>query len=139
MKKKCFKYFIYFLIIYKIFCLVHIPLKIVPNNQKDVQIAQMYTAQHEHSVQKHPHIDDGSGKVCDLAFFFCESIIFFEIAKFMYEITKVHVYHWQLPRVGIGGIIAKTNLCSVLFPTDQTYIVYCSVGGSCDREGYYGL
>ena len=103
MKKKCFKYFIYFLIIYKIFCLVHIPLKIVSNNQKDVQITQTYTAQHEHSVQKHPHIDDGGRKVCDLTFFFCESIIFFEIAKFMYEITKVHVYHWQLPRVGIAG------------------------------------
>ena len=24
---------------------------------------------------------------------------------------------------GIGGIIAKTNLCSVLFPTDRAYIV----------------
>ena len=109
MKKNYFKYFIYFLIIYKIFCLVHIPLKIVPNNQKDVQITQTYTAQHGHSVQKHPYIDNGGGKVCSFAFFFCESIIFFEIARFMYEITKVHVYHWQLPRVGIGGIMVKTN------------------------------
>ena len=109
MKKNYFKYFIYFLIIYKIFCLVHIPLKILPNNQKDVQITQTYTTQHEHFAQKHPHIDDGSDKVCDLTFFFCESIIFFEFAKFTYEITKVHVYHWQLPRVGIGDIIAKTN------------------------------
>ena len=117
MKKKCFKYFIYFLIIYKIFCLVHIPLKIVPNNQKDVQITQTYTAQHEHSVQKHPHVDDYGGKVCDLAFFLCKSVIFFEIVKFAYEITKVHVYIWQLPRVGIGGIIAKANLCSILFST----------------------
>lgn len=108
MKKNCFKYFIYFLIIYKIFCLVHIPLKIVPNNQKDVHITQTYMTQHEHSVQKHPHVDDGR-KVCNLAFFFCESIIFFEIAKFMYEIVKVHVYHWQLPRGSIGDIIAKTN------------------------------
>lgn len=109
MKKNCFKYFIYFLIIYKIFCLAHIPLKIVPNNQKDVQITQTYTAQHEHSAQKHPHIDDGGGKVCSPAFFFCESIFIFAIAKFFYEITKVHVYHWQLPRVGIGGIMVKTN------------------------------
>lgn len=109
MKKKCFKYFIYFLIIYKIFCLVHIPLKIVSNNQKDVQITQTYIVQHEHSTQKHPHIDDGSGKVCNLAFFFCESIVFSEITKFVYAITKVHVYIWQLPRVGIDGIIAKTN------------------------------
>lgn len=109
MKKKCFKYFIYFLIIYKIFCLVHIPLKIVPNNQKDVQITQTYTSQHEHFVQRHPHIDDGGGKVCDLAFFFYESIFIFAIAKFFYEMTKAHVYHWQLPRVWIGGIIVKTN------------------------------
>lgn len=111
MKKNYFKYFIYFLIIYKIFCLVHIPLKIVPNNQKDVQITQTYTAQHEYSVQKHPHVDNG-GKVCSLAFFFCESIFIFAIAKFIFEVTKAYVYHWQLPRVGIGGIIHETNKCS---------------------------
>ena len=111
MKKKCFKCFVLLLLIYKIFSLVHIPQKIISsNNQKDMQIVHSYTAQHEHSAQKHPHIDDGNGKVCDLAFFFCESIIFFEIAKFMYEITKVHVYHWQLPRVWIGGIIVKNKL-----------------------------
>nr|DAE64456.1 MAG TPA: hypothetical protein [Caudoviricetes sp.]DAQ26480.1 MAG TPA: hypothetical protein [Caudoviricetes sp.]DAZ56447.1 MAG TPA: hypothetical protein [Caudoviricetes sp.] len=28
---------------------------------------------------------------------------------FFYKIVRVHVYHWQLPRVGIGGIIAKKN------------------------------
>ena len=136
MKKNCFKYFVYFLIIYKIFCLVHIPLKIVPNNQKDVQITHSYTVHQGHSVQKHPHIDDGE-KVCNLAFFFCESIFIFAIAKFFYEITKVHVYHWQLPRVGIGGIIAKNELMfgSISHKPD----IYCSVGGSCDREGYYGL
>lgn len=109
MKKNYFKYFIYFLIIYKIFCLVHIPLKIVPNNQKDVQITQTYTAYQEYSAQKHPHADNGSGKVCSLAFFFCESIFIFAIAKFIFEVTKVHVYHWQLPRVGISDIIHKTN------------------------------
>ena len=136
MKKNYFKYFIYFLIIYKIFCLVHIPLKIVPNNQKDTQIVQSYTAYQEHSVQKHPHTDDGGGKVCDLAFFLCKSIIFFEIVKFMYDITKVHVYHWQLPRIGIGGIIAKNELMFGSISHSRTYIVYCSVGGSCDREGY---
>jgi hypothetical protein len=63
----------------------------------------------EHPAQKYSHANNGGGKVCDLAFFHCESIIFFEIAKFMYEMVKIHVYHWQLPRVGIGGIIAKTN------------------------------
>ena len=133
MKKNYFKYFIYFLIIYKIFCLVHIPLKIVSNNQKDVQITQTYTVQHEHSVQKHPYTDGGGGKVCDLAFLFCESVFFFEIVKFMYDITKVHVYHWQLPRVGIGGIIVKRTNVRFYFPQPN---IYCSVGGSCDREGY---
>lgn len=74
-----------------------------------MQIVHSYTAQHEHSAQKHSHIDDGSGKVCDLVSFFCESVFIFAIAKFFYEITKVHVYHWQLPRGNIGDIIVKTN------------------------------
>ena len=119
MKKKCFKCFVLLLLIYKVFSLVHTPQKIISNNnQKDMQIVHSYMVYQEHSTQKCSHTDNGSGKVCNLEFFFCESIIFFEIAKFVYEITKIHVYHWQLPRVGIGGIIAKTNLCSVLFPTD---------------------
>lgn len=110
MKKKCFKCFVLLLLIYKVFSLVHIPQKIVSNNnQKDMQIVHSYTVCQEHSVQNHLRTADGSGKVCNLAFFFCESIIFFEIAKFMYEMAKIHVYHWQLPRVGIGGIIAKAN------------------------------
>ena len=124
MKKKCFKCFVLLLLIYKVFSLVHTPQKIISNNnQKDIQIVHSYTVYQEHSVEKHPHIDDGGGKVCNLAFFFCESIFIFAIAKFFYEITKVHVYHWQLPRVGIDGIIAKANLCSILFPTDRTYTV----------------
>lgn len=110
MKKKCFKCFVLLLLIYKVFSLVHIPQKIISNNnQKDMQIVHSYMVYQDYSVQKYPHADNGGRKVCNLAFFFCESIIFFEIAKFMYEITKVYVYHWQLPRVGIGGIIAKTN------------------------------
>lgn len=118
MKKKCFKYFVLLLLIYKVFSLVHTPQKIIfNNNQKDMQIVHSYMVYQEHPAQKYSHTNNGGGKVCDLAFFLCESIIFFEIAKFVYEITKVHVYIWQLPRVGIGGIIAKTNLCSVLFPT----------------------
>lgn len=108
MKKKCFKCFVLLLLSYKVFSLTHIPQKIISNNnQKDMQIVHSYIVYQDHSVQKYPHADDSSGKVCDLAFFLYESIIFFEIAKFMYEITKIHVYHWQLPRVGIGGIIAK--------------------------------
>lgn len=110
MKKKCFKCFVLLLLIYKVFSLVRTPQKIISNNnQKDMQIVYPYTVYQDHSAQKYTHADGGGGKVCDLAFFFCESIISFEIAKFVYEITKVHVYHWQLPRVGIGGIIAKTN------------------------------
>lgn len=110
MKKKCFKCFVLLLIVYKILCLVYIPQKIISNNnQKDMQIVHSYMVYQEHSVQKYPHTNNGGGKVCDLTFFLYESIIFFEIAKFMYEITKVHVYHWQLPRIGIGGIIAKAN------------------------------
>ena len=110
MEKKCFKCFVLLLLIYKVFSLVHTPQKIISNNnQKDIQIVHSYTIYQDHSVQKHPSTDGGGGKVCDLAFLLCENIIFFEITKFMYEITKVHVYHWQLPRIGIGGIIAKTN------------------------------
>lgn len=110
MKKKCFKCFVLLLLIYKVFSLVHTPQKIISNNnQKDMQIVHSYMVYQDHSVQKYPHTNNGGGKVCDLAFFFCESIIFSEIAKFVYAITKVHVYIWQLPRVGIDGIIAKTN------------------------------
>lgn len=110
MNKKCFKCFVLLLLIYKVFSLVHIPQKIISNNnQKDMQIVHLYTVHQEHSVKKCPHADDGSEKVCNFAFFFCKSIIFFDIAKFMHEIAKIHVYHWQLPRVGIDGIIAKTN------------------------------
>lgn len=110
MKKKCFKCFVLLLLIYKVFSLVHTPQKIISNNnQKDMQIVHSYTIYQDHSAQKYPHTNNGGGKVCNLVFFLCESIIFFEIVKFMYKITKVHVYHWQLPRIGIGGIIAKTN------------------------------
>lgn len=137
MNKKCFKCFVLLLLIYKVFNLVHTPQKIISNNnQKDMQIVHSYTVYQEHSVQKHPHIDDGR-KVCNLAFLFCESIFIFAIAKFFYEITKIHVYHWQLPRGNIGGIMAKNKLMfgSISHKSD----IYCSVGGSCDREGYYGL
>lgn len=110
MKKKCFKCFVLLLLVYKIFSLVHIPQKIISsNNQKDMQIVHSYTVYQEHSVQKHPHIDDGGGKVCDIAFYFCESVFFFVIAEFVFVVLKVHVYIWQLPRENIGGIMIKTN------------------------------
>lgn len=138
MKKKCFKCFVLLLLIYKVFSLVRTPQKIISNNnQKDMQIVHSYMVYQDHSIQKYPHTDGGGGKVCNLAFFFRKSIIFFEIAKFVYEITKVRIYHWQLPRVGIDGIIAKNELMfgSISHEPD----IYCSVGGSCNREGYYGL
>lgn len=124
MKKKYFKCFVLLLLIYKVFSLVHTPQKIISNNnQKDMQIVHSYMVYQDHSVQKYPHTNGGGEKVCDIAFYFCESVFFFEIVKFVYEITKVRIYHWQLPRVGIGGIIAKENECSVLFPTNRTYTV----------------
>lgn len=134
MNKKCFKCFVLLLLIYKVFSLVHTPQKIIfNNNQKDMQIVHSYMVYQEHPAQKYSHTNNGGGKVCDLAFFLCESIIFFEIAKFVYEITKVHVYIWQLPRVGIDGIIAKRTNVRFYFPQPD---IYCSVSGSCDREGY---
>jgi len=125
MKKKCFKCFVLLLLVYKVFSLAHTPQKIISNNnnQKDMQIVHSYMVYQEHSVQKYPRADDGGGKVCNLAFFFCESIIFFEIAKFMYEMAKIHVYHWQLPRVGIGGIIAKNELMFGSISRSRTYTV----------------
>lgn len=120
MKKKCFKCFVLLLLIYKVFSLVRTPQKIISNNnQKDMQIVHSYMVYQNHSIQKYPHTDGGGGKVCNLAFFFRKSIIFFEIAKFMHEIAKIHVYHWQLPRVGIDGIIAKKRT-NVRFYFPQT-------------------
>lgn len=52
---------------------------------------------------------------------------------FFYKIVRVHVYHWQLPRVGIGGIIAKNKL--MFGSISHKPGIYFSVGGSCDREG----
>lgn len=48
-------------------------------------------------------------KICNAKCYVRESIISFEIAKFAYEIAKVHVYIWQLPRGSIGSIMMKTN------------------------------
>lgn len=124
MKKKCFKCFVLLLLIYKVFSLVYTPQKIISNNnQKDMQIVHSYTVYQDHSVQKYPHTDGGGGKVCDIAFYFCKSVFFFAISEFVFVVLKVHVYIWQLPRVNISDIIAKTNECSVLFPTSRTYAV----------------
>lgn len=48
-------------------------------------------------------------EICNVRCYIRESIVSSEIAKFAYEITKAHVYIWQLPRGNIGGIMMKTN------------------------------
>jgi hypothetical protein len=70
---------------------------------------QITSAAYQEKPAPNHNLGEAHSKVRDIAFFFCESIIFFEIAKFVYEITKVRIYHWQLPRVGIDGIIVKAN------------------------------
>ena len=42
---------------------------------------------------------------------------------FFYKIVRVHAYHWQLPRVGIGGIIAKNELMFGSISHGRTYTV----------------
>ena len=90
----------------QIFCILHIPFKVVPDNQKDVQISSVahYTAHQEQTQSQYQHLDSEQ-KVCNIEFFFCESIFFFAIAKFLYEITKITVYIWQLPRSNISAIM----------------------------------
>ena len=124
MKKKCFKCFVLLLLIYKVFSLVHTPQKIISNNnQKDMQIVHSYMVCQEHSVQKYPHADGGGGKVCDLAFYFCESVFSFVIAEFVFVVLKVHVCIWQLPRGNIGGIITKNELMFGSISHSRTYTV----------------
>ena len=107
MEKNRYRIVVLILIFYEIFCVVHIPSHdIVEHRHRDVQIAnetaeQIYFAQ----TQEMSEIKE----ICNVKCFVRESIIFFEIAKFAYEITKVHVYIWQLPRGNIGGIMIKTN------------------------------
>lgn len=125
MKKKKYKILVVILVLYQVFCMIHIPLKLIPNNQKDVQISSVVT--HSYSAQNHQYFDS-EHNICNLAFFFCESTFIFAIAKFIFTITKVHVYHWQLPRVGISDIIHETNKCSKI-PTS----CYISVS---DRRYY---
>lgn len=102
MKKNKYKILVVVLVFYQIFCMIHIPLKLIPDNQKDVQISS--TVHHAHYMQNNQN-PDGEQKVCDTAYFICESITIFEIAKFIFENTKAHVYIWQLPRANIGSIM----------------------------------
>ena len=121
MDKNRYRIVVFILIFYEIFCAVHIPSHdIAERHRRDVQITkeaaeQIYSAQ----IQELSEVKE----ICNVRCYIRESTILFEIAKFAYEITKVHVYIWQLPRGNIGGIMLKTNLCSVLFPTSRAYTV----------------
>lgn len=95
------------LAVFLIFCLIHIPLYDVPDRHEDAQITNFV---HHVSYTQTAYPDSNTGKeICNIRCFVRESIIFFEIAKFAYEIAKAHVYIWQLPRGNIGGIMMKAN------------------------------
>lgn len=105
MEKNRYRIVVLILIFYEIFCVVHIPSHdIAERHRRDVQITkeateQIYFAQ----MQQLSEVKE----ICNVRCYIHK--IFFEIAKFAYEITKVHVYIWQLPRGNIGGIMMKTN------------------------------
>jgi hypothetical protein len=107
MKKNRYRIVVLILIFYEIFCAVHIPSHdIAERHRRDVQITkeaaeQIYSAQMQ-------QLSEIKG-IYNVRCYIYESTIFFEITKFAYEITKVHVYIWQLPRGNIGGIMIKTN------------------------------
>ena len=107
MEKNRYRIVVLILIFYEIFCVMYIPSHdIAERHRRDAQITketaeQIYSAQ----MQELSEIKE----ICNVRCYIRESIIFFEIAKFAYEITKVNVYIWQLPRGNIGGIMIKTN------------------------------
>lgn len=62
----------------------------------------------------------------------------FDITNNFYAIINISVYIWQFPRANISDIIAKKS--ELMFGSiSRKPDIYCNVGGSCDREGYYGL
>ena len=107
MEKNRYRIVVLILIFCEIFCAVHIPSHdIAERHRRDTQITkeaaeQIYSAQ----MQELSEIKE----ICNVRCYIHESTIFFEITKFAYEITKAHVYIWQLPRGNIGGIMVKTN------------------------------
>ena len=107
MKKNRYRIVVLILIFYEIFCVMYIPSHdISERRRRDAQITkeaaeQIYSAQMQELNE--------TKEICNVRCYIRESTIFFEIAKFAYEITKVHVYIWQLPRGNIGGIMMKTN------------------------------
>lgn len=105
-KNRC-RIVVLILIFCEIFCAVHIPSHdIAERHRRDVQITKE-AAEKIYSVQMQELSE--IKKICNARCYIRKSTIFFEIAKFAYEIAKVHVYIWQLPRGNIGGIMMKTN------------------------------
>ena len=109
MEKNRYGIVVFILILYEIFCVVHIPAHdMAEHRHRDAQITNEAAEQiHFAQTQEMSEIKE----ICNVKCFIRESTIFFETAKFAYEITKVHVYIWQLPRGSIGGIMIKrTNV-----------------------------
>lgn len=97
----------FILIFYEIFCAVHIPpCDMAEHRQRDAQIIKE-AAKQIYPVQMQELSENK--EIRHVECYVRKSAILFEIAKFAYEITKVNVYIWQLPRGNIGGIIAEKN------------------------------
>lgn len=107
MEKNRYRIVVLILIFCEIFCAVHIPSQnIAERHRRDAQITKEATEQICSAQMQ--QLSEIKG-IYNVRCYIYESAIFFEIAKFAYEITKVHVYIWQLPRGNIGGIMVKTN------------------------------
>lgn len=107
MEKNRYRIVVLILIFYEIFCVMHIPSHdIAERHRRDVQITKE-AAEQIYSVQTQELSE--AKEICNARCYIRENTIFFEISKFAYEITKAHVYIWQLPRGNIGGIMMKTN------------------------------
>lgn len=107
MEKNRYRIVVLVLIFYEIFCAVHIPSHDMTEcHHRDAQITKE-AAEQICSVQMQ-ELNEIKG-IYNVGCYIHESTIFFEIAKFAYEITKVHVYIWQLPRGNIGGINEKKD------------------------------
>lgn len=107
MEKNRYRIVVLILIFCEIFCAVHIPSHdIAERHRRDAQITKEATEQICSAQMQ--QLSEIKG-IYNVRCYIYESAIFFEIAKFAYEITKVHVYIWQLPRGNIGGIMVKTN------------------------------
>ena len=105
MEKNRYRIVVFILIFYEIFCAVHIPSHdIAERHRRDAQITKEAAEQIcSTQMQELSEIKE----ICNVRYYI--RAIFFGIEKFAYEITKVHVYIWQLPRGNIGGIMMKTN------------------------------